>query len=437
MLLFQTDQSQLWTLDNLYQPTTILRRRVAIETKMREEPSFVHTECDVKDEVPLGAVLGKDTTADSSSSCRDECVEDEIAGDGKAPTALTARKEKTVANEETDVPSLPATNADKIKGLSKVLESGLRDVLALVEDDYPLSTALETTVDTFEEHLAEVARCISPEFSTAEKPSRNSSKAVSDDISGDFENVLPTVGQKRRLVSLHGACLTVIFRLLAEHLLRNENTLEAQIPDIQDVAAGLTLVVKAFDANWERLKLDHRVAEKPEIPKKVITERPNNPKEGPPDMWCAIAQARALLALALARAALITSDKDAVGSVIDELVGGGLATVSKTGHRHTAATLGVARAKEHLAEAKSLANWTWWNRKLCSKKAKEAVVHWQDWFWPIYGMIEDGIAYARSERSEFGEDVLLEPVFVGPVQVKVRWDYQFTDVSVGYGYDSC
>ncbi|KAK5951519.1 hypothetical protein OHC33_007575 [Knufia fluminis] len=344
---------------------------------------------------------------------------------------------KTVANEETDVPSLPATNADKIKGLSKVLESGLRDVLALVEDDYPLSTALETTVDTFEEHLAEVARCISPEFSTAEKPSRNSSKAVSDDISGDFENVLPTVGQKRRLVSLHGAYLTVIFRLLAEHLLRNENTLEAQIPDIQDVAAGLTLVVKAFDANWERLKLDHRVAEKPEIPKKVITERPNNPKEGPPDMWCAIAQARALLALALARAALITSDKDAVGSVIDELVGGGLATVSKTGHRHTAATLGVARAKEHLAEAKSLANWTWWNRKLCSKKAKEAVVHWQDWFWPIYGMIEDGIAYARSERSEFGEDVLLEPVFVGPVQVKVRWDYQFTDVSVGYGYDSC
>lgn len=245
-----------------------------------------------------------------------------------------------------------------------------------------------------------------------------------------LSTIMPTDGQKRRLRSLHAAYLTLIFTILADHLFRHENIPEAHDLDAPKINSSLLLAIETFDTNWLKLKHDCRVSGQPTIPKGPQTERPEQ-KVGAPDMWCAIVQARALLALALARAALVTSDCGGGKNVIEILVGN---TNSRT-EDDTENSRAVDRAKEHLTEAAELAGWTWWNRIYCSRKAKDVVVTWHDGFRPTSSVIESGVLYVGQTSREYGDDVLREPVFTGLARVELRWDYQCTDLDVAYIYD--
>lgn len=350
----------------------------------------------------------------------------------------------------------PTTEAGQIKEQSKILEEGLRDILKMVEDGQPISIILKTTVETFQKQIAAMAHFLCPKPRKSRKPSTKATHPFHEIFHEAVHDIRPTAGQKRRLISLHGAYLTLIFHLLSEQLFRAENTADAQSQGLQELQSGLDLAIKTFDTNWRKLRCDHRVQGEPAIPKKPITERPDDPPEGQADMWCAVAQARALLALAQARAALTASEAGIDGCEVNGLPGehhtslGGseedhaslngsedahTSLSSSDGYR-TKASIGVTKAREHLAEAKALANWTWWHRQRCSKKARDAVVTWQDRFWPIYGLIEDGICYAGRGDNPKDWDPLHEPVFKGPAQVMVRWDYQFTDVNVAYEYET-
>lgn len=135
--------------------------------------------------------------------------------------------------------------------------------------------------------------------------------------------------------------------------------------------------------------------------------------------------------LALARAALVTSDCRGGKNVIEILIG---STNSRT-EDDTENSSAVDRAKEHLAEAAELAGWTWWNRVYCSEKAKDAVVTWHNEIRPTSSVIESGVLYVGQTSREYGDDVLRKPVFTGPAWMKLRWDYQCTDFDVAYIYD--
>ncbi|KAK5073295.1 hypothetical protein LTR70_010408 [Exophiala xenobiotica] len=332
------------------------------------------------------------------------------------------------------IPDALTTEVGEIKKLSTTLETPLNSALEMLEDDACVKSALTTTATTFERHIVDMARFLDPDFPITMKAQIPAPRSWWHVLHHAAHDIRPTGGQKRRLRSLHAAYLTLMFTLYAEHLFCHENTPEAHDLNAQELNSGLLLAIKTFDTNWLKLKHDRRVSGQPAIPKNPQTERPEQ-KLGAPDMWCAIVQARALLALALARAALVTSVCGSGQDVIDCLVGYERKSTDGGKKNVTRNSSAVNRARQHLAEAAELAGWTWRNRMYCSKKAKDAVSTWHERFWPLFTVIESGVLYAAQTSREYGDDVLREPVFTGPARVKLRWDYQCIDLDVAYVYD--
>lgn len=332
------------------------------------------------------------------------------------------------------IPGTLTTELDEIKSLSAILEKCLNRSLEMLKRGACINNVLTTTAITFETHVANIARFLDPNLPITTKAHNSVPRSWWQVLHHAAHDIRPSDGQKRRLRSLHAAYLTLIFTLYAEHLLCRENRAEAQSIDEQELQPGMILAIKTFDANWRRLKFDHRVSGESKIPKEALTERAEQ-IVGLPDMWCAIVQARALLALALARAALVTSDCDDGNSVLNSLIEHNRESAEDKTENDTKRRSAINRAKFHLAEARDLAGWTWWNRRCCSKKTKDAIETWQNEFLAIYNVVESGILYAAQGSKEYGDDVLLEPVFLGPAQLKLRWDYQCTDLSVTYVYD--
>jgi len=326
------------------------------------------------------------------------------------------------------------TEVGEVKRLSAVLEKGLNRSLEMLEEGACVDNVLTTTAIIFERYIVDLARFLDPSFPIATDAETPVPRPWWQVLHHAAHDIGPTDGQKRRLKSLHAAYLTLIFTLLAERLFLHENTLKAQGLDGQDLQSSLNLAIKTFDTNWRRLRFDHRVSGESKVPNEALTERVKQ-KVGLPDMWCAIVQARALLTLALARAALVTSDDRAEDHFLNSLIGSKHKSMNSKRKKYTKNSSAVMQAKAHLAEAKELAAWTWWNKKYCSKKTKDTIETWQNGFLAIYNVVESGILYAAHGTKEYGNDVLLEPVFLGPCQVKLRWDYQCTDLSVAYVYD--
>jgi len=332
------------------------------------------------------------------------------------------------------IPDALTTEVGEIKKLSTTLETPLVSALEMLEDDMCVKSALTTTVTTFDKHIVDIARFLDPDFPIATKARIPAPRSWWQVLHHATHDIRPTDGQKRRLRSLHAAYLTLMFTLYAEHLFCHENTPEAHDLNAQGLSSGLLLAIKTFDTIWLKLKHNRRVSGQPAVPKRPQTERPEQ-KLGAPDMWCAIVQARALLALALARAALVTSDCGSGKNAINCLVGHERKSTNDGKKNATRNSSAANRAKELLAEAAELAGWTWRNRLYCSKKAKDAVSTWHEGFWPLFTVIESGVLYAAQTSREYGDDVLREPVFPGPARVRLRWDYQCTDLDVAYVYD--
>lgn len=332
------------------------------------------------------------------------------------------------------IPDPRPTEADEIKKLSTVLENGLNNMLEMLEGSRRVDSVLTTEVATFENHIGDIAVFLDLNFKPAKKAPNPVQRSCWQILHHAVHDIKPIEGQQKRLRSLHAAYLTLIFTLVAEQLFLHENTPEAHSLGAQEHTSDLLLAIKTFDVNWLRLKHDRRVSGQPAIPKRPLTERPEQ-KVGAPDMWCAVVQARALLALALARAALVTSDCGFGNHVINCLVGCGRTSTSDSKSNTTKISTTVDRAKQHLSEAAELAQWTWRNKLYCSKKAKDTVSMWDQSFGPLFTVIESGVLYAARNSRKYGDDVLREPVFLGPVRVKLRWDYQCADVYVGYVYD--
>jgi len=154
---------------------------------------------------------------------------------------------------------------------------------------------------------------------------------------------------RRKLYSVHGTYLILLFIGLAEQLLPTKNDAEYQgrvfFAQRHYWAAtwdGFDISIQGFRYNWPKLRENPKVKEKP-------------------DMWCSILQARNILALAFARACLVP-----YGTVHPCVRPSDVGYNDKTGATEYA-------MKVHLSEAKEYARWIEDNKISCSEKVKASL----------------------------------------------------------------